>query len=334
MMKRIGSLSLLFSVLFILGLIVLFRFYVNHPIWKNTTNSSIVIHFEQRMNAKQLIRLIDKKQPIQCAWCLNFYFRFFAAPEKLQAGYYELSSNITPKQLVRKFMLGQVIQQRFTIREGQNSSEVMEQLNQLPYLMTDKQIEKKLTGICTFCSTKTDGMFLADTYFFPAGSKAVDILIRSHQVLVKKLDEVWQDRAPNLPFKHPAELLIAASIIEKETGLAQERKLIAAVIINRLRKGMRLQMDPTVIYALGDRYRYPLKKHDLRYKSPYNTYLHKGLPPAPIANVGIEALVAAAHPEQVDYLYFVAEHNGHHKFSTTLDEQINAINLIKRQSAH
>ena len=131
------------------------------------------------------------------------------------------------------------------------------------------------------------------------------------------------------PYKTPYELLIAASIVEKETAARLEKNLVSAVIVNRLNKNMRLQMDPTVIYGLGERYVYPLTRKNLRFKTKYNTYRNKGLPPTPISNVGVESLYATAHPKPVKYLYFVAKKDGTHQFSETLKQQINAINRQK-----
>lgn len=161
---------------------------------------------------------------------------------------------------------------------------------------------------------------LPETYFYTAGTSGRDIIKRAYADMQTALQANWELRQKNLPLQSPYELLILASIVEKETGQASERAMIASVFENRLNKGMRLQTDPTVIYGMGDRYDGNIRKADLREPTPYNTYLIKGLPPTPIAMPGKAALLAAAQPEDSPYFYFVSRGDGSHVFSRTLSE--------------
>ena len=170
-----------------------------------------------------------------------------------------------------------------------------------------------------------EGQFLPDTYAFARGTLDINILSRAHQALNEALLENWSKRSEKLPLQSPYEALILASIIEKETGKAQERPLIAGVFTKRLKKGMKLQTDPTVIYGMGDNYKGNIRKKDLREDTPYNTYVHKGLTPTPISLAGKAAIHAATHPDEQGYLYFVAKGDGSHYFSKTLKEHNAAV---------
>jgi UPF0755 protein len=172
---------------------------------------------------------------------------------------------------------------------------------------------------------RPEGLFFPDTYHFASGSSDVEILRRSYQAMKQKLGSVWESRNTGLPYESPYDALIMASIIEKETGRADERPLIASVFTNRLHIGMRLQTDPTVIYGLGDKFDGNIRKRDLTTDTPYNTYTRDGLPPAPIAMPGLDSLRAAVNPAQSDKLYFVGKGDGSHYFSRTLEEHNRAV---------
>jgi UPF0755 protein len=170
-----------------------------------------------------------------------------------------------------------------------------------------------------------EGRFFPDTYHFPSGMTDIEFLQRAYDTMVAVLDEEWQQKAEGLPYKTADEALIMASIIEKETAVASERVTIAGVFVRRLQKGMKLQTDPTVIYAMGENYNGNIRRKDLKTDSPYNTYVVAGLPPTPIALPGVEAIHAALHPEQGETLYFVAKGDGSHYFSKTLKEHNRAV---------
>lgn len=189
--------------------------------------------------------------------------------------------------------------------------------------LTDKQIMERLG----FPNLAPEGQFLPETYYYTRGNSEEIILKKSFNLMQKKLTEKWQNRAANLPYQTPYEALIVASLIEKEAYLNSEKPLIASVIINRLNQNMLLQIDPTVIYGMGDRYQGKIHKEDLKQDTPYNTYVHKGLPPTPIAMPGIAAIDAALHPQNTEFLYFVAKGDGSHQFSKTLTEHNAAVDI-------
>lgn len=178
--------------------------------------------------------------------------------------------------------------------------------------------------------TELEGWFAPDTYHYTAGTTDVAILKRAYQQMEKTLEETWRKRDSDLPYKSAYEMLIMASIIEKETALEAERTKVASVFVNRLKRKMRLQTDPTVIYGLGDKYRGTIYRSDLNGYTPYNTYHIEGLPPTPIAMPSVASIKAAAHPDDTPYLYFVADGSGGHKFSTTLTEHNKAVAQYRR----
>ena len=215
----------------------------------------------------------------------------------------------------------------FRIIEGTTQAQVSTNLEHAVYLTYHENDWQAIAA--TFPSA--EGLLLADTYLYDAGSQSSDLLQRAHKNLQQFLASSWQQRSSDLPYKTSYELLIAASILEKEAAKPREKRLIAGVIVNRLRKNMPLQMDPTVIYALGTHYTGKLSRDDLHIDSPYNTYRYRGLPPTPIAMVGKDAIDAAAHPEPTDYLYFVARGDGTHYFSVTYEQQKQAISRYIRK---
>jgi UPF0755 protein len=174
-----------------------------------------------------------------------------------------------------------------------------------------------------------EGQFAPDTYRFPRGTSDLEFLRRAHNTLQEWLDSAWRERAEDLPYDSAYDALIMASIIEKETGLASEREAIAGVFVRRLKRTMRLQTDPTVIYGMGSAYNGNIRRADLRRDTPYNTYTRHGLPPTPIALPGRESLHAALHPAEGDALYFVAKGDGSHQFSATLEEHLDAVRLYQ-----
>jgi len=240
---------------------------------------------------------------------------------KLHAGEYALPVGITPRQLLAKMAAGEVIQHHFTIVEGWTFALLREALAR------DAGLKQTLAGIDDASLMRTlgapdappEGWFLPETYSYVKGMSDVDLLRRAHDAMRKTLDKLWAERAPNLPLDAPYQALILASIVEKETARAEERPQIAGVFLHRLKIGMRLQTDPSVIYGLGAAYDGNLHKRDLDTDTPFNTYTRAGLTPTPIALPGAAALHAALHPAATDALYFVARGDGSHEFSATLD---------------
>lgn len=251
---------------------------------------------------------------------------------RLQAGRYTLDQPISPLELLRKIVRGDVTKAAILFVEGWNIREVRQELARNPHLehqLTDMTDADLLAAIGAE-EKHPEGLFFPDTYFFNPDSPDIEVLRRAYKLQQEKLYSAWEIRTGGLPYKTPYEALIMASIIEKETGAPEERPLIAAVFINRLNKGMRLQTDPTVIYGLGAKFDGNLRKADLQRDTPYNTYTRAGLPPTPIAMPGEESIRAALNPAESRALYFVSRGDGTHVFSSTLDEHNRAVNKYQK----
>jgi UPF0755 protein len=250
----------------------------------------------------------------------------------LKAGSYAIKVGVNPLQLLDKLTRGEVTQGELTLVEGWSFRQWRSKLDQHPDLrhetrgLSEEQIAQKL-GLST---TSLEGWLAPDTYLFDKQSNDLDVLARAHRLMLRRLETEWVQRDANLPYKTPYDALIMASIVEKETGRASDRNLVAAVFVNRLRLGMLLQTDPTVIYGMGESFDGNLRKRDLQTDTPYNTYTRAGLTPTPIAMPGSAALRAALHPAASDALYFVARGDGSSQFSRTLDEHNRAVNQYQR----
>jgi UPF0755 protein len=251
----------------------------------------------------------------------------------LKAGNYVLESALTPWDLLQKLTKGDVSQTEFKFIEGWNFKQLRLALDSAPGVQHDTQglSDAAIMAKLGWPNQHPEGRFFPDTYFFSGGMSDLAILTRAHKLMQTQLDNAWRERALDLPYASMDEALIMASIIEKETGQAAERPMIAGVFINRLRMGMLLQTDPTVIYGVGDHYDGNLHKRDLQTDTPYNTYTRAGLPPTPIAMPGLEAIRAALNPAHTQALYFVARGNGTHQFSTSLAQHNQAVNRYQRK---
>jgi len=247
----------------------------------------------------------------------------------IRAGTYRLEGPISPVDLLNKLNAGDVVKLSLTFVEGITFAEMRTLLESHPGLkittkgLADAEVLKRLGAP----EQKAEGLFFPDTFSFSQGTSDIDVLRMSYQMMKQKLDQAWAKRVPDLPYASPYEALVMASIIEKETGRADERALIASVFVNRLRKPMRLQTDPTVIYGMGARFDGNIRRRDLEKDTPYNTYTRDGLPPTPIALPGWGSLLAAVQPQTSDKLYFVATGNGDgsHYFSRSLEEHNRAV---------
>ena len=245
----------------------------------------------------------------------------------LKAGEYRFRKGITALELLDQVIAGRVVEYPITIVEGWSFKQVQEALAHAPKLTHSLQSLKpgQIMAMLGFPSLHPEGRFYPDTYYYSSGMSDLLILQRAFQKMEKVLDEEWASRSSNLPFKTRDEALTLASIVEKETGKAEERPLIAGVFLQRMRIGMKLQTDPTVIYGLGDKFNGNLTVAHLRQYTPYNTYVVKGLPPTPIAMTGRAALHAVLHPEDTKALYFVSRGDGSHEFSETLEQHNRAV---------
>lgn len=259
-----------------------------------------------------------------------------AKPElsQFKAGTYRLTKGMTLHDVLLLIKSGKEAQFSIRFIEGsrlkdwQAIFEQAPQLTAVAHTMDSDKLRQEI-GIKPEISN-LEGWFAPDTYHYTAGTTDVAILKRAYQQMEKTLEEEWIKRDSDLPYKSAYEMLIMASIIEKETGIDAERTKVASVFVNRLKTNMRLQTDPTVIYGLGDKYRGTIYRSDLNGYTPYNTYQIDGLPPTPIAMPGVASIRAAAHPADTRYLYFVADGTGGHKFSTTLNEHNKAVAQYRR----
>ncbi len=265
-------------------------------------------------------------------WIISGVGRVAGLSTSIKAGSYEFEQGISLWALLRKLSSGDTSQGEVLFVEGISFRELRARLNAQPDLVHTTQALSD-QAIMTRLGTpdrKPEGWFFPDTYRFDKRSEDLEVLSRAMTAMQRQLDIVWQGRDANLPLKTPYELLILASIVEKETGAAADRAQIAGVFVNRLRKGMRLQTDPTVIYGMGERFDGNLRKGDLQRDTPHNTYTRTGLPPTPICMPGQASLQAAAHPATTDALYFVARGDGTSQFSASLDSHNQAVNQYQR----
>ena len=260
-------------------------------------------------------------------WSLRVLARVLGREGAVRAGTYRLERALTPLELLDKLARGDVVLAEMRFVEGTTLRQWLEQIAREPRLRQtlaarDDATVRALLGLG---ERSAEGWLFPDTYRFAPGIADTEILKRAHAAMKRRLDSAWRERDPGLPLKDPYEALILASIVEKETGAAAERAMVASVFVNRLKRGMRLQTDPTVIYGIGEKFDGNIRKRDLTTDTPYNTYTRDGLPPTPIAMPGAASLLAVAHPAASEYLYFVGKGDGTHHFSPTLEEHNRAV---------
>jgi len=257
---------------------------------------------------------------------LQAYARETGDAAKIKAGEYRFENGLDIKSLMALLVRGKTTQYRFSIIEGKRFQDALNVIAGLPDV---EQTINADTFIADFAEltgeAHPEGWLFPDTYYHPKNIRDVDLILNAYKLTKATLEELWATRDPDLPLETPYEALILASIVEKETAVADERPLIAGVFINRLRKGMRLQTDPTVIYGMGDAYQGNIRKKDLKTDTPWNTYTRYGLPPTPISTAGREAIAAVLNPDSTTALYFVASGGGRHAFSDTYEQHKKAV---------
>ena len=260
------------------------------------------------------------------------WFRLSGQARQIKAGNYEITPGMSPRQLLNMLVRGEESLKSVTLPEGLNFSQVLATLRRAEQLKPDAQrlSPSQIMATLDRPGVHPEGRFFPDTYTYAKGSSDLAVLKRAARAMDKRLAEAWAQRQPNLPLRSPDDALVLASIIEKETGKPSDRAQIGGVFINRLRIGMLLQTDPTVIYGLGEGFDGNLRKRDLRADTPYNTYTRAGLPPTPIAMPGKAALMAAVQPAATPAFYFVAKGDGSSHFSASLDEHNRAVNKYIR----
>lgn len=279
------------------------------------------------MTLTEVVTQLADEGILRRPWALLWYARLHRKASQIKAGEYRLEGETTPVQLLDLLVSGNVVQHPLSLIEGWTFEQVLANVHAHPQLtptLSGSNPEEIMEAIGAG-RIHPEGWFYPETYYFPSGLSDRDFLKRAHEAMRKRLQSEWQGRASGLPYRKPYEALVLASIIEKETGKEGERERIAGVFVQRLRKGMRLESDPTVIYGLGRAFDGNLRRRDLQQVTPYNTYRRTGLPPTPIAMPGGDAIQAALHPEIDEALFFVARGDGSHHFSATYQEHRRAV---------
>jgi UPF0755 protein len=329
--------KMLLMLAMIVGIIASYAIYqsistaVYHPL---ELDEPVSIVFKPGSSSKTLANQLKSMSLLEHPWQLRAWTKLHRLDTRLQAGEYMIDDGQSIAALLDLMVAGKVKQHTITFIEGTTFREIRAVMDAHPVLdkvltdLDDEAIMEKLG----FPGEHPEGRFYPDTYHFSRGMSDFDLLQRAHRTMQETLDEEWQNREQDLPLKSAYEALTLASIVEKESAVPEERPLIAGVFINRLRKNMRLQTDPTVIYGIED-YDGDIRFKDLRKDTPYNTYTRHGLPPTPIAMPGREAIHATLHPEKTQYLYFVAygDNSGRHVFSTNLEDHEKAVDQYQRK---
>ena len=293
-------------------------------------NSGMVFVVEPGTNIRWVVAKLEQQAVTRLDWRWRLLSRLQQVT--IKTGEYRLNPGLLPSELLELLDSGKVISFRFTIVEGWSVKQLLEALSMDDVLLHRVETTTELEGLGGFPPGNPEGWFLPETYVFVRGDTDLQILRRAYSAMVDSLETVWAGRDVGLPYETPYELLIMASIIEKETSIAGERADIAGVFVRRLLRHWRLETDPTVIYGMGETYQGNIRRKDLRMDTPYNTYTRHGLPPTPIALPGLLSLQAAAHPAPGDAMFFVANGQGGHTFSSTLEAHNKAVKELIRQT--
>ena len=315
------------AVIFIVTLVSIcldYKRFLDTPL---NINTSLIFTIDSGSSFKDLNKKLKSYHILDKPYYFEFYARYSGYAKKIQSGEYQLSPGLTPIKIINIFVSGDVIQHSITLLEGWTIKDIKKEISSNTVLiknLTDYSSDSLLKKI-KITESNVEGLFFPDTYYFTKGASDIELLQRAYRRGKAILEKEWESRDAGLPYKNDYDALIMASIIEKETALASERAMIAGVFVRRLKNNMKLQTDPTVIYAMGIKYDGNIRKKDLRIDSPYNTYRYNGLPPTPMALAGREAIHAALHPENDDTLYFVSKKDGSHYFSKTLYEHNKAV---------
>ncbi len=293
-------------------------------------DSGLIIMVEPGTNIRSVVAKLEQQGVTRLDW----RWRLLSRLEQviIKVGEYELNPGLLPLELLEQLASGKVVSYRFTIVEGWSVKQLLSALGMDSVLQHRVDTSSELEGQAGFPRGNPEGWFLPETYVFVRGDTDLQILRRAYTAMLEGLETVWAGRDTGLPYETPYELLIMASIIEKETSMESERVDIAGVFVRRLLKHWRLETDPTVIYGMGEAYQGNIRRKDLRMDTPYNTYTRHGLPPTPIALPGLSSLQAAAHPAVGDAMFFVATGQGGHTFSITLEAHNKAVKKLIKQT--
>lgn len=324
MMKKL-RLLLWIAIIGCLGLTAWMVYYAKTPL--NIRPDAQEITIKPNSSLKSIAKQLVAQGVLKTEWPFVLLAKVLNKAPYLQAGDYTLNKNVNPYQLLLSLNHGKSTQGAITFIEGKTFKQMRQRLSKNDAIKHTIQnlSEAEVMQLVGKGEPHAEGLFFPETFYFDRGTLDTVILKRAYEIMQIKLENAWQTRASNLPYKSRYEALIMASIIEKETGKASEREMIAGVFINRLRIGMRLQTDPTIIYGMGDDYKGNIRRKDLLKDTPYNTYTRSGLPPTPIAMPGLASIEAALHPADTKALYFVGKGDGSHAFSNSLAEHNRAV---------
>ena len=289
--------------------------------------------FNQNSSLNQLSKKLSKKGILKYPNIFIWFIRICQKSKKLQAGEYSINSLETPIDLASKLLKGNIVLYSFTIVPGWTFHQLIHALSLNTNISHHLQnlSDKKIMKLIGHPDETPEGLFYPDTYKIPSHFSDVEILKEAYLLMQNKLKDLWKKKDKKVPYNYPYQALIVASIIEKEATLKEEKLIISGVITNRLERHMRLQLDPTVIYGLGEKFNGDLTKKDLRKNTRYNTYLHFGLPPTPICMPSESSIYAALHPLSSSALYYVSKGDGSHEFSSSLEKQNLAVKKYQRK---
>lgn len=326
-------------VLFLLGISFGCNRWLQQEFEKDGSSTSITrIEVEPGASLRSVLARFAARGLIHEPRAILIYFKLHGRHPQIKAGTYDIPAHASAAQILQRLEQGAVVLEQLTIIEGSTVAQLRRALEHHPSVVSTlrNKSDAQMMIIIGHAGEPPEGRFFPDTYRFAARTTDVEILRLAYDKMQKLLQEAWRDRLGNLPIQTPDEALTLASIVEKETALATERKRIAGVFIARLRKGMRLQSDPTVIYGLGEKYDGDIRTRDLSADTPYNTYTRSGLPPTPIALPSRDSVLAAVRPDETGALYFVAtgDGTGAHYFSKTLEEHNEAVKRYLARLRH
>jgi UPF0755 protein len=307
--------------------------WIQHPM--DGPDAAVDLEVEPGQSARQVAQATADAGLSVSPWLLYQWFRWSGEARQIRAGSYEIQPGTSPAQLLRKLVDGDQSLAHLRLIEGWTFRQVRAELARTTTLRPESAAlsDADLMAALGAPGTAPEGRFFPDTYTYAKGSSDLMVLRRAHAAMRKRVESVWSQRDPDSPLKSPDDLLTLASIVEKETGRAEDRAMVASVFVNRLRIRMPLQTDPTVIYGLGERFDGNLRRKDLQTDTPYNTYTRAGLPPTPIALPGRDSLMAAVRPASSKALYFVARGDGTSQFSETLADHNRAVDKFQRKAA-
>lgn len=328
---RLAGLAVIVGSFIVAWLLMDFQAFRNNPLPIPEGGATLVV--EPGANLKRIARQLQQQSLLEKPLYLVLLGRYQGLDARIRAGEFQLQPGINPEQLLKQLTSGQVMQHDLTLIEGEAFREMIQRIagnDVLTHTLDDLSPESVMSAL-GYPGQHPEGRFLPETYHFPRGTTDVQFLRRAYRDLDTFLQQAWAQRDDGLPLQSPYEALILASIVEKETAVPVERPRIAGVFVRRLRKGMKLQTDPTVIYGMGEDFDGDIRFRDLRTDTAYNTYTRAGLPPTPIAMPGKDAIQAVLHPADGDELYFVARGDGSHYFSSTLKEHNRAVDRYQRK---